>query len=170
MTKERGRTERNLRDAQEPRPELVYFVDHGTVLDAPLETVWDFMEDEKFHPRAHKTSLRNFEGKALSEVTNLISYEVREGGKWRRNVSRLTEIRPSVRILEVLEGPNAGSKTVHLYTPRGKRTTVDVFCYMRSDERSPEELERDQRKIFARAHREDLPWFREFIQSQRSRK
>jgi hypothetical protein len=101
-----------------PSPTMTYFEDRGTVLDAPLEVVWDFIEkDEEFHPTAHVTTLRNFGAKNLSEVTSFIRREVQEAGRWRKMVARLTTIRPSVRILEALEGPYAGSKTVHVYRP-----------------------------------------------------
>ena len=151
-------------------PSLVFFEDRGTVYDAPLEVVWDFMlKDETFHPQAHTTSLRNFEGKPLSDVTNLITCEVRKGGKWRRLVSRLTTIRPAVRIAEELEGPYAGSKMVFVYTPRGSRTIVDVLCYMRSLELTPEQIEVDTRRTLANAFREDAPWFRKYARSRKSK-
>ena len=88
-------------------PSLTYFEDRGTVLDAPLEVVWDFMQkDEEFHPKAHAPTLRNFKTKALSEVTNVIRFERRtSGGRWTKFVSRMTVMRPAVRVKEDLEGP-----------------------------------------------------------------
>jgi len=145
-------------------PSLTYFEDRGTVLDAPLEVVWDFMQkDEEFHPKAHAPTLRNMKAKTLSEVTNLIRFERRTSqGRWTKFASRITEIRPAVRIKEDLEGPYAGSVTVHVYRPRGRKTSVDILCYMRSSEFSPKEIKREWLRIFARAGAEDAPWLRRF--------
>ena len=92
--------------------DMTYFEDRGSVYDAPIEVLWDFMEkDEEFHPKAHTTTLRNFEAKDISEVTSLVRCEVQGGsGKWRTMVARITSIRPAVRVNEELEGPYAGSK------------------------------------------------------------
>jgi hypothetical protein len=146
-----------------PSPSMTYFEDRGTVYDVPLEVLWDFIEkDEEFHPKAHATTLRNFESKELSEVTILLSCEVRNAGRWRKMVARLTTIRPAVRILEELEGPYAGSKTVHIYSPRGRKTATDVLFYMRSSELSPKEIKRERLKTYANSHAEDLPYLRRF--------
>ena len=144
-------------------PRVTYVEDRGSVYDAPLEVVWDFMEkDETFHPRAHTADVRNFEEKALSEVTTLLSYERRKGGRWEKMVCRMTAMRPAVRIQEDLDGPYAGSKTVFLYTPQGERTVVDVFGYVQSSELSPAEIQRDRKETWANAYSEDLPYFRRF--------
>ncbi len=144
-------------------PRVTYVEDRGAVYDAPLEVVWDFMEkDEKFHPRAHTSEVRNFEERALSEVTTLLSYERRKGGRWEKMVCRMTAIRPAVRIQEDLDGPYAGSKTVFLYTPQGNRTVVDVFGYGQSSELTPAEIKRDRKETWANAYAEDLPYFRRF--------
>jgi hypothetical protein len=148
---------------EHPSPNTTYFADRGTVLDAPIEVVWDFMEkDEEFHPKAHAATLRNLENKELSEVTSLIRCEVRWEGRWRRMVTRFTSIRPAVRINEELEGPYAGSKMVFLYSPRGRRTAVDVLCYMHSSELSPKEIKRVTMRTLAKANTEDAPWMRRF--------
>lgn len=137
--------------------------------DAPLETVWDFMQkDEEFHPKAHKVTLRDWEEERLSEVTQLVRYKQVEDGVWRQFVARLTEIRPSVRILEEIEGPFAGSRIVHVYVPRGTKTVVDVLAYMHSSEYSPTEIKRRKLHRWARAYQEDLPHFRAFVR-QRAR-
>lgn len=146
-------------------PGMIYFADRGTVLDAPIEVVWDFIEkDEEFHPKAHRATLRNFESRDLSEVTRLIHCETRRGGRWRKQVTRQTSIRPALRVNERLEGPYAGSKMVWLYTPRGAKTVVDVLCYMRPSELTPEEVEHEWLSILAKSRAEDVPWLRRFAQ------
>ncbi len=148
---------------------LVYFEDRGAIYDAPIEMVWDFMhKDEEFHPKAHTSTVRNFREKRLSEVTILLRWEQLEGGRWRKRVARLTEIRPSVRILEEIEGPDAGSQTVHTYIPRGKTTVVDVLSYRRSTKESPAQVKRKWLRRFAQAYREDLPYFRKYIRGRRA--
>jgi len=155
-----------------PSPKLTYFEDRGTVLDAPLDVVWDFMQnDEKFHPRAHGSTLRNFKARRLSEVSIRLRCEVRDGvgDGWRRMVARMTTIRPAMRVVEELEGELGGSKMVFLYTPRGKRTAVDIFCYMRSSTLSPTEIRRRTLASFASAHREDLPFLRRYARQHPSK-
>ncbi len=149
-------------------PDTTYFEDRGSVYDAPIEVLWDFMEkDEEFHPKAHKTGLRNFEAKEISEVTSLVRCEVRDGGsRWRKMVARITSIRPAVRINEELEGPYAGSKTVYLYSPRGRKTSVDILFYMKSSELTPEEIRRDRLRTHARSFAEDVPYLRRFVRKR----
>lgn len=152
-----------------PEPRMTYVEDRGTVYDAPLEVVWDFMEnDEKFHPKAHTADVRNFESKALSEVTILLSYEARRGGQWLKRVCRMTTVRPAIRVQEDLIGPYAGSKTVFLYTPRGEQTVVDVLGYLQSSELTPSEIRRDRKKTWSKAYSEDLPYFRLFAKQHPS--
>jgi len=148
--------------SETPSPSETYVEDRGAVYDGPLEVVWDFMSDEKFHPRAHTAAVRNFEEKALSDVTTLLSYERRNGRRWEKMGCRMTIIRPAVRIQEDLDGPFAGTKTVFLYTPQGERTNVDVFAYVKSATLSPAQIKRERKKRWARAYSEDLPYFRLF--------
>jgi hypothetical protein len=150
-------------------PTAVYFEDRGTVLDAPLDVVWNFRkEDEEFHPKAHAATLRNFKSTVRSPVTTLVSYEMQDAGRWRRMVSRLTEIRPAVRIDEELEGPHAGSKKVFLYSPQGRKTSIDVLCYMQSAKLSPAQLKRVTMEGLAENHEEDVPFLRRFARKQRA--
>jgi hypothetical protein len=149
-------------------PKATYVEDRGAVYDAPIEVVWDFMDDETFHSKAHTAAVRNFKAKPLSEVSTLISYEKRRGKRWERMVCRMTTIRPAVRIQEDLIGPYAGSKTVFLYTSKGERTVVDVFGYVQSSEMTPAEVRKDRKRTWANAYSEDLPYFRRFVDQHRS--
>lgn len=150
---------------------LVYFEDRGTIYDAPLETLWDFMErDEEFHPRAHRSEVRNFVDEKLSDVSILIRYERLMEGGWVNMACRMTTVRPAVRVQEDLDGPYAGSTTVYLYTPQGDRTAVDIFGYARSSTLSAEEIRRDKAKTYSNAYAEDVPYLRRFAEQQRSRR
>lgn len=143
-------------------PSVAYVEDRGAVYDAPLEVVWDFMDDDTFHPKAHTADVRNFEEKSLSEVSTLLSYERRKGNRWEKMVCRMTTIRPAVRIQEDLSGPYAGSTTVFLYTPHGGRTVIDVFGYGPASGMTPAEFGKGRRKLWANAYSADLPYFRLF--------
>jgi hypothetical protein len=154
----------------EVTPGPVYFEDRGAVYNAPLEVVWDFwLNDETYHPKAHTSKVRNFKVKKLSEVTTLLRYEALAAGKWSKRACRMTVIRPAVRIQEDLEGPDAGSIKVYVYTPRGSSTVVDVLCWMRSSERTPKQIQNEARRMFANAFREDLPWFRKYVRSRKGK-
>ena len=142
--------------------ETVYFEDRGTILDAPLDIVWDFiLTDNEFHSKAHRVSLRNMKWKDVSEITGAGTCEVMRGGRWSKMKFRVTSIRPFVRIIEEFEGPYAGQKMVFLYTPKGKRTGIDVFVI------APKAVARVTRDILAKAHEEDVPMLRAFARQQK---
>ena len=144
----------------------VYVEDRGAIYDAPIDVVWDFfLRDQTYHPRAHGGTVRRFRETRLSEVTTLLRYEAREGGRWVKRACRMTTVPPAVRVQEDLRGPEAGSIKVYLYSPKGAKTRVDVLAYMRRDERSPKRLRADTRRGFADAYREDLPWFTKYVRS-----
>src|SRR3989442_15707558 len=106
----------------------VYFEDPGSVFDAPLEMVWDYiLHDDEFHPQAHKDSLRNFKWKDVNEIAGMASCEVHRAGRWMKMTSRITTIPPVARIDEELTRRFAGSKIVLLYTPKGKRTGIECL-------------------------------------------
>ena len=141
------------------RSEMIYFEDRGTVLDAPIDVVWDFMlKDNEFHSKAHQKSLRNMKWKNLNEITAEGTCEVVRGGKWRKMKFRITNVPPYVRIVEEFEGRYAGQKMLFLYIPKGKnKTAVDVFVY------AAKRVASEMREGLANAHKEDIPMLREFV-------
>ncbi len=141
---------------------FVYFEDRGTVLDATLDEVWDFMlTDREFHPRAHRNSLRRMRWRDVSGITGEGACEVRRGGRWTKMRFRVTTIRPFIRVSEEFGGRYDGQKMVFLYSPRGRKTVVDVFVL------APEGLEEEIRQTLVEAHEEDLPMLREFLSSRK---
>jgi hypothetical protein len=143
--------------------ELVYFEDRGSVLDAPIDVVWDYiMKDNEYHPKAHRNSLRNMQWKDLSEITGEGTCEVFRGGKWTKMKFRLTTIPPFVRISEEFAGRHAGQKMVFLYKPKGRRTAIDVFVV------APRNVAEETRRTLAQAHEEDTPMVRAFLRSRKS--
>jgi hypothetical protein len=146
---------------------LVYLADRGAVYDAPIDVVWDFSrKDQTYHPKAHRSSVRNFRAKQLSPMSVHLTWETREGRRLVKRACRTTTIPPAVRVQEDLDGPGAGSIKVFLYSPRGRRIIVDVFAYPRNRELSPTQLKTRTRRMFASAYREDLPWFRKYVLSR----
>jgi hypothetical protein len=145
------------------RADLVYFEDRGSVYDAPIDVLWDYiLKDNEYHSKAHHTSLRNLKRKDLSEITWEGSCEVLRGGKWSKMRFRMTTIPPFVRISEEFGGRYDGQKMVFLYTPKGRRrTAIDVFVLTRKD------VAEEIRRTLAQAHEEDVPMVRAFSQSRR---
>lgn len=135
------------------KSEMIYFEDKGTVLDAPIDVVWDFMlKDEEYHPKAHQSSLRNMKWKDLNEITGEGTCEVMRGGRWTKMKFRVTTIPPLIRTVEEFEGRYGGQKMVFLYTPKGRsKTAIDVFIHTRK------RVAKEIRETLASAHEEDLP-------------
>jgi hypothetical protein len=143
-------------------PEMICFEDRGTVLNAPIDVVWDFMlKDREYHPRAHRNTLRNMKWKRQNDITGEGTCEVIRAGRWSKMKFRMTTIPPYVRISEEFGGRYAGQKMVFLYTPNGRnKTTIDVFVY--TQKRLAQEVKRE----LVEAHKEDLPMLREFARKQ----
>jgi len=150
-------------------PPLVYVEDRGGIYDAPLDMVWDFfLKDETYHPKAHRSTVRNFQERKLSDVSVFLSWEARAGRRWVKRACRMTTIPPAVRVQEELNGPEAGSIKVYLYSPSGSRTRVDVLAYMTPRKLTRKQIRSQTRRVFANAYREDLPWFRKYVRSRKA--
>ncbi len=144
--------------------DFVYFEDKGSVLDAPIDVVWDFIvKDNEFHPRAHSWSLRNMKWKELNEITGEGTCEVVRGGRWMKMKFRITTIPPVARIVEEFEGAYAGLKMVILYTPKGNKTGIDVYVH------APKAVADEQRETLAKAHQEDIPMLRALARKRRQK-
>jgi len=104
---------------------MVHIKDEGSVFEAPVETVWAYLQSEQDHGESHK-GRRNFNCKELGPNSVELSWEQEMDGKWVRSANRLTFLPPVGFSVEPLEGPLAGSKFFNYYTPRGNRTEVTV--------------------------------------------
>ena len=137
--------------------ELVYFEDRGGVYDAPIDVVWDYIvSHNEYHAKAHHATLRNMKWKDINEITGEGTCEVMRGGRFTKMRFRLTTVPPFVRIVEEFEGRYAGQKMVLLYTPKGKKTGIDVFVL------TPKEVAAEMRETLANSHNEDVPMIRAF--------
>jgi len=73
----------------------------------------------------------------------------------------MTTIPPLIRIHEEFAGRRAGLKMVFLYTPKGKRTAVDVFVL------APRSVVEETRRSLAQADAEDAPMVRAYSRSRK---
>jgi hypothetical protein len=153
---------RNNLQKRREKADLVYFEDRGSVFDAPIDVVWDYiLKDNDYHSKAHRTSLRNMKWRRLSEITGVGSCEVMRGGRWSKMKFRSTSIPPFVRISEEFAGRYAGQKMVSLYTPKGKRTAIDVFVL------TPRSVAEETRRTLSQTFEEDAPMVRAFLRSRK---
>ncbi len=105
---------------------MVHIKDEGSHFDAPIETVWAFIQAPEDHGRSHK-STRNQQMKPLSETSFVISMEQNMNGQWVKVANRITVLPPVGMAIEVIEGPMTGTKMVNVYTPKGNKTGIDVY-------------------------------------------
>jgi len=100
---------------------MVYLIDEGSVFDAPIEKIWQYLrsEDHK-HP-----SFRNV-GRDVSGNVVTITSERTFMGKSVKVKIRNTLYPPFGYVSEHLEGPTAGSRSFLYYTPKGDKTGVTV--------------------------------------------
>jgi len=104
---------------------MVHIKDEGSHFDAPIETVWKYVQAEDHGP-AHR-STRNQQMKPLSETSFIVSQEQNMNGQWVKTANRITVFPPVAMSIEVIEGPLAGSKMINVYTPKGGKTGIDVY-------------------------------------------
>jgi hypothetical protein len=103
---------------------MVHIKDEGSHFDAPLDTVWKYVQDGETHNATHQS--RNFSMKPLTESAMELSWEMQMDGKWMNIKTRTTVLPPTGLAIEMLEGPMAGSKFFNIYTPAGAKTGITV--------------------------------------------
>jgi|HubBroStandDraft_1064217.scaffolds.fasta_scaffold02496_3 hypothetical protein len=133
---------------------MVHLRDEGAYFDGSIQTVWRFLNSGEPHAQAH-VSTRNRQVKSVGDITNLISMERNWKGNWVKVVNRVTVLPPLGTMLEVLEGPFAGTKAFTVYTPEGERTRVDVFGEFISPSIAPAELKDAATAWLEESYRED---------------
>ena len=133
----------------------------GSEFDAPLETVWKYLQHPEAHGNAHKGS-RNRAMKPLTDTSFVVSWEQNMNGNWVKVANRVTVFPPLGMVAEAIEGPMAGSKMFTVYTPHGEKTEVSVFGEMLGAGVPPPQLEPTVRKFWEMAYLEDNAGIREF--------
>ena len=134
---------------------MTYFEDTGSVLDAPIEYVWEYLMSEE-HGSAHARSARNFAVKETVGPTSVVSAERLLRGQWSPFVSKTTDFPPFAVINEEVEGDFAGTKFVVLYRPHGNQTRVDVYGDVRSDRFDLEHAKRLFLELLTMAYEDDV--------------
>jgi hypothetical protein len=135
--------------------------EEGSQFDAPLETIWKYLQDPEAHGGAHRNS-RNRTMKPLSETSFVVSWEQNMNGTWVRVANRITVFPPLGMAAEAIEGPLAGSKMFTVYTPRGPRTEIAVYGDMKSSVVPASQLEATVRAAWELAFNEDAEGIRAF--------
>jgi hypothetical protein len=106
---------------------MVHIKDEGSHFDAPLETVWGFLQAPDDHRASHSTTTRNHQMKPITETSFHLTQERNVNGQWVKEVDRITVHPPLAVVIEVLEGPMAGSTMVNIYSAKGNKTGIDVY-------------------------------------------
>jgi hypothetical protein len=132
---------------------MVHIKDEGSTFDAPIETVWKYLQMPEDHNRAHKS--RNFKSKPLAENVMELSWEANMGGTWVPLKTRITALPPVGVAIEMMEGPMAGSKFFNIYTPMGGKTGVTVVGEFTSKMIPPAQLEPSVRGFLEQVYNED---------------
>lgn len=119
---------------------MVHIKDEGSHFDAPIETVWKFLQSPPDHGTSHKGQ-RNAQMKPINETSFIVSMEQDMGGHWVKVANRITIFPPVAMSIEVIEGPMAGTKMVNIYTPKGAKTGIDVYGDFSMAQMPPAQIE-----------------------------
>ena len=105
---------------------MVHIEDLGSEFDAPIETVWKFIQSEDDHGRSHPNR-RNVQGATEADGGMRLSWEQNVQGRWVKVVNHVTTLPPVAMMVHSIEGPLAGSKFLFYYKPNGPKTGVNVI-------------------------------------------
>ncbi len=141
---------------------MVHVKDEGSHFEAPIETLWKFLQAET-HDESHAKSTRNRHVKPLGENMVLITEEANMNGQWVKVANRITMFPPLGTVVEVLEGPMAGSKLANLYTPKGAKTQIDVYGEFTSAQIPAAQLEHAVRANLEAVFNDDTAALKEFV-------
>jgi hypothetical protein len=140
---------------------MVFIADWGSSFDAPVETVWKYLQADQDHGPSHK-GRRNFERKSVSDNVVLLNWEQEMDGKWVRMSNRLTFHPPVGFFVEPLEGPMAGSKFFNYYVPKGEKTEVVVVGEWNSKTIPAAQLEKAVWANLEKVYSEDVAGLKDF--------
>jgi hypothetical protein len=140
---------------------MVYIRDEGSMFDAPVNVVWEFVQSDTDHGSSHK-GRRNFQRKQLGENTVQLDWEQDVDGKWIQMSNRLTFHPPIGFFVEPMAGPMAGSKFFNYYVPKGEKTEVVVVGDWNSSMIPPAQLEKAVMANLEKVFKEDSAGIEEF--------
>jgi hypothetical protein len=118
---------------------MVHIKDEGSHFDAPIETVWKYVQADREHGAAHQS--RNAQMKPISENAFVLSWEQDVMGKSTKMANRITVLPPIGLAIEVTEGPMTGSKFFNYYVAKGNTTEVVVVGEFTDPHIPPAQLE-----------------------------
>lgn len=133
---------------------MVHIEDLGSEFDAPIETVWKFLNSPADHGSSHRDQ-RNPGGAPDKDGWMRVWWEQKVGEHWVKVVNRTTTFPPLMMIVESVEGPLAGSKFVFYYTPHGAKTGVTAIGDFHSATIPPAHLEKTVLASFEEAFNDD---------------
>ena len=84
------------------------------------DAVWDFLMPPDKDGRSANRS-RNLKVQQVSDDEMRISWEQKLNGNWLRTVSRVTQYPPEGFVVEITEGPMAGSKFFNYYSSKEQK-------------------------------------------------
>ena len=133
---------------------MVHIEDLGSRFDAPIETVWKFINSPDDHGRSH-TNRRNVTGGPDGEGGMKVSWEQNVQGNWVKVSNKVSHFPPVAMLVESIEGPLAGSKFIFYYAPDGNKTVVNAVGDFHSKVIPPAQLEQMVLASFEEAYNED---------------
>jgi hypothetical protein len=133
---------------------MVHIEDNGSHFDAPIETVWKFIQSPVDHGESH-TDRRNVKAEPEGENGMKTSWEQNVEGNWVTVANRVTMYPPVAMVVQSIEGPLAGSKFLMLYAPKGGKTAVNVVGDFQSKMIPSDKLEQTVMASLAHAFDED---------------
>lgn len=83
------------------------------------------------------------------------SWDAEMNGQMIHNKAKITNYAPVRTVLELVEGPMAGSTIFNFYTPKGNRTAVTVVGNFKSEMMPEEMLKQAAQQFLDTAHNED---------------
>ena len=119
---------------------MVHIEDLGSEFDAPLETVWKFIDSPDDHGPSH-ANRRNVAGAPDPKGGMRLSWEQNIQGKWVKVSNHVTTFPPVAMMVHSIEGPLAGSKFLFYYKANGAKTGVNVVGDFHSAMIPPAQLE-----------------------------
>ena len=137
---------------------MVFIQDLGSHFDAPIERVWEYIFGGYEHDKVH-TSTRGGKISLVSKSPLVLRYtsERRYGRRWVPEAMRISIYPPVATVQEFLKGPLAGSVWTYVYTPKGKRTRIDVVGEFKSKSFGDAQLRRVATAFLDNEFREDAP-------------
>lgn len=144
---------------------MVRIRDEGSLFDAPFDVVWKYAMGGEEHDRAHKTT-RNPGFKPLTKTSFIYSSERKLNGRWTKEQIQITVFHPLGFAFEWLEGPFRGSKMFYVYSPKGKKTQIDVYGEFASRTLPPKKLKQTVMRFLENEYNEDVPGVRALASKQ----